>query len=106
MAESALITAYTTVASREDALLLAHAAVEARLAACAQLTAIESVYTWNGVVQQDAEVRVMFKTTHEHCDTLKARILELHPYELPAFYVLHVSDADQAYAAWVRDSIR
>ena len=36
----------TTVGTREDAQRLARAAIEQRLAACAQIEAIDSVYRW------------------------------------------------------------
>jgi len=45
-----LIAVYTTVATLEDARRLAKALVERKLAACAQITAIESFYAWNGAV--------------------------------------------------------
>ncbi len=106
MSSAVLVAAYTTVASSAQALRLAQAALEANLAACAQLTPIESVYRWEGKVQQDAEVRVMFKTTAERVDALKALILQLHPYELPAFYALPVMAADERYSVWVEESVR
>ena len=45
------IAVVTTVASREEAHQLARALVERKLAACAQISAIESVYTWKGEIQ-------------------------------------------------------
>ena len=40
------IAVVTTVASRKEARTLARALVEAKLAACAQVSRIESVYAW------------------------------------------------------------
>ena len=60
---NALWLAMTTVGSAAQARELAQAAVQARLAACAQISAIESVYRWQGEVLQEAEWRVLFKTT-------------------------------------------
>lgn len=42
------IAVVTTVASRKEARALAHALVEARLAACAQISRIDSVYAKSG----------------------------------------------------------
>ena len=52
----------TTLATREQALALGREMVERRLAACAQVSAIDSVYRWNGAVEQDAEFRLLLKT--------------------------------------------
>ena len=48
-----LLAVYTTVASREEALTMAKALVERRLAACAQIEEIESVYRWEGALHHD-----------------------------------------------------
>lgn len=96
----------TTVASRDDALRLAHAAVERRLAACVQMEAIESVYRWRGQVQQESELRLLFKTTQEAAPALRRLILELHPYETPALYTLALADTPAAFTAWVAENSR
>ena len=94
----------TTVGSREDALLLARALVESRLAACAQIGEIHSVYGWQGAVHEEPEFRVLFKTRAERYAQVEAAIRERHPYELPAIHAIATRHAEAAYAAWVADS--
>lgn len=94
----------TTVGTREDALRLARAAVEQRLAACAQIEPIDSVYRWQGAVHEDVELRLLFKTAPARVDALLELLRSLHPYELPALHALAVDKADDAYAAWVAQS--
>ena len=91
----------TTVATREQALALGRAMVERRLAACAQLTAIESIYRWQGQVEQEPEFRVLFKTQTEHYPALEAALRAEHPYTLPAIHALTTDRAEPAYAEWV-----
>lgn len=91
----------TTVGQADDARRIAKAAVERGLAACVHIDTIESIYRWQGALQQDTEQRLMFKTTEASAPALRALILEMHPYELPALYTLEVTDAHPAYAAWV-----
>jgi periplasmic divalent cation tolerance protein len=93
----------TTVATREQALGLAREMVERRLAACAQITAIESIYRWQGTVQQEAEFRLLFKTRPATYARLEAALRERHPYELPAIHAITTVRAEAAYAEWVRD---
>lgn len=91
----------TTVGDAADARRIATAAVERRLAACVHIDAIESVYRWQGDLQQGTEQRLMFKTTESAEPALRALILEMHPYDLPALYTLEVVGASPAYADWV-----
>ena len=95
----------TTVGTREDALRLARALVDLRLAACAQIGQIHSVYRWQGAVQEEAEFRVLFKTSSERYAQVEAAIRQRHPYELPAIHAVATSHADAAYAAWVADNV-
>ncbi len=100
------IAVVTTVASRKEARALARALVEAQLAACAQISRIESIYPWKGAIEHGKEYRVLFKTLDEHYAAVERAIRELHSYELPAihaFPMMHVSDA---YAAWIEENIR
>ncbi len=96
-----LLAVFTTVATREDARRIAQALVERGLVACAQLSDIESVYRWDGITQQEPEVRLMLKTCAARYQAVEAALRALHPYELPAIFAIPVSAASADYAAWV-----
>ena len=98
------IAVVTSVASRADAERLARLLVERRLAACAQITAIESVYRWQEAVQQEAEFRLLLKTTDERYAEVERALRELHPYELPAIHAFDFAHVDPAYAAWIAEN--
>ena len=100
---NALWLAMTTVGSAAQARELAQAAVQARLAACAQISAIESVYRWQGEVLQEAEWRVLFKTTARAWPALQAALAQGHPYELPAIVGWPLAAALPAFAQWVQE---
>ena len=80
---------------------IARLLVEQRLAACAQISAIDSVYRWQGAVQSEGEFRVLFKTTAERYPALEAALRSSHPYKLPAIVALPVVQALPAFADWV-----
>ena len=103
--DGVLVAWVTTVGNAHDAQRLAHGAVEARLAACAQISRIDSVYRWQGAVEEAAEWRLLFKTTAGRSAALQAWLKQRHPYELPAIFGLTVAQADAAYAAWVVESV-
>ena len=94
----------TTTSSRTEAQALAHAMVERRLAACAQISEIESFYRWEGAVQNDLEYRVLFKTTQARYAELEAAIREMHSYELPAIHALMLDPMYGPYADWIEDN--
>lgn len=80
---------------------MARALVEQRLAACAQISEIESIYRWLGEVQQGAECRIVFKTTRERYAQVEQMIRQLHSYELPAIHALAFDAVFAPYAAWI-----
>lgn len=91
----------TTVATQLEARALAREMVDARLAACAQISAIESIYRWEGVLQQESEWRVLLKTVPARYAALEAAIQAHHPYELPAIVALPCTQALADFADWV-----
>ena len=101
-----LIAVVTTVEKVEDAQRIAKKAVESRLAACAQLDEIDSIYSWKGKIENAREIRITFKTTTKRWQELKAQIVESHPYETPAVYTLEVAEASEPYAEWVSQNTK
>lgn len=100
-----LVEVHTTVGQAEDARRLADAAIEQGLAACVHAWPIASTYLWKGALQHDNELRLAFKTTEAEASSLRALILERHPYELPALFTTEVTEASEAYRDWVLASV-
>ncbi|WP_418318974.1 divalent-cation tolerance protein CutA [Piscinibacter sakaiensis] len=96
-----LIAVITTVGDHDEARAMARSLVERRLAACAQISRIESFYEWQGAVQDDNEYRILFKTTAARRAAVEAAIREQHSYELPAIFSLPMQHVDPAFADWV-----
>lgn len=98
---AALIAVFTTVATREDAASIARALLQARLAACVQVEAIESHYRWDGELQCDAEYRLTCKTLAARWPAVEAAIRERHPYALPQITACSLDPVHAPYARWV-----
>lgn len=95
-----------TAPDKKSARLLGKAALEAKLAACANLIAgIESHYWWQGKVENSAEVLVLFKTSAKHLDRLERLIIEHHPYDTPEFVVLPIWKGNTRYLQWIEQSV-
>src|SRR5947199_173603 len=54
-----------------------------------------------GKIQDENEVLVLLKTQRIHLARLTARILELHPYEVPEVLAIPVEQGHQAYLEWI-----
>ena len=104
-AQPAVVIVLTTLAADADAAVVARTLVEERRAACVNvLPAMTSIYRWKGNVEQDREQQVVMKTTADCVERLQARLLELHPYEVPEFLVLDARGSE-AYLSWVGESV-
>jgi periplasmic divalent cation tolerance protein len=101
-----LLLVVTTVADRDEAQRLARALVERGLAACAQISAIESVYAWQGAVEQGPEFRILFKVAPAAYDAAEEAIRALHSYQLPAIHAIAVERAWEPYREWVAANSR
>lgn len=99
------VVVLTTMPADADVEAFARTLVEERLAACVNvLPPMHSTYRWQGAVEQATERQLIMKTAAERVDALKARIAELHPYEVPEILVLPVSDGGAAYLKWLSES--
>ena len=91
-----------TAPGAEEAARIARALVEERLAACGNVVpGLRSIYRWQGAVQEDAEALLILKTTRDRFEALRARVLALHPYEVPEVIALAVEAGSAAYLDWI-----
>lgn len=98
------IAVLTTIDSQDDARSIANALVERKLAACVQISSIESVYSWEGAVQRSPEYRLLVKTTDERYAEVEAAVHELHTYDLPAIIGFRMEYAFEPFAEWVAEN--
>lgn len=98
-----IVTVYAVFGSPEEAQAIARTVVEERLAACANILApCRSIYRWQGMIEEAAEVPALFKTRADTAQALIARIAELHSYDVPAAVAWPIANALPAYATWVQ----
>ncbi|MCP3103859.1 divalent-cation tolerance protein CutA [Myxococcus sp. K15C18031901] len=96
-----------TAPSADKAAELARTVVEEKLAACGNiLPGIRSIYRWEGKVQDDAEAFILFKTRTALFEALRARLVALHPYQVPEVLRVDLAAGHAPYLAWILDSTR
>jgi periplasmic divalent cation tolerance protein len=94
----------TTTDSRAEAMELARAAVQARLAACAQVAGpIASTYWWEGGIERAEEWLVMLKLPADRYVELAAFIAERHSYDEPEIVALPILAGSASYLSWIRE---
>ncbi|WP_020180951.1 divalent-cation tolerance protein CutA [Methylopila sp. M107] len=95
----------TTTDDRAVAERIARAAIDRRVAACARIHAVDSIFRWNGAVETAAEFVVELKTTETARGAAEALLRELHNYELPEILVRPIIGGSQAYLDWVASEV-
>ena len=99
---------YTTWPDAETAEAAARAAVQAKLAACANLMApMTSIYRWQGEIQRETEVAMLLKTTAAAAGPLRDFILARHPYETPCVVALpgRPEGSNPDFLRWIGEEI-
>ncbi len=89
--------------SRELADRLARTAVEARLAACAQVSGpVHSSYHWRGQVERAEEWLCLLKTTRARYAALEQHLRAGHSYDNPEIVAVAIAAGSEAYLRWLR----
>lgn len=100
------IVVLCTCASLEEGERLARALVDARLAACVNIVGgMRSVYRWNGQIESAEECLLAIKSSRGQFEALRARIEELHSYQVPEVLALPVVDGAARYLDWLSSAL-
>lgn len=100
------IVVFTTVPDAEEAGRLAKLLVDARLAACVQLVHdIDSVYRWQGRVEQQREVLLIAKTTVARFAELEQVVRVNHSYETPEIVAVPIVAGSRPYLQWLTGGV-
>jgi periplasmic divalent cation tolerance protein len=105
--EPQFLQVQTTTDSRAEAVELAHAAVEGRLAACAQVAGpIASTYWWEDGLEKAEEWLIMLKLPADRFDDLAEFLAERHSYDDPEIIATPIVAGSQSYLDWLAEETR
>ena len=96
------IVVLTTCPAAAEATRIARHLLELRLAACVQLLpAVQSLYHWQGAIEESSETLLFIKSSRPLFDRLRAEIARLHSYSTPEVIALPVIDGAPGYLSWL-----
>lgn len=93
---------YATAPTPRAARALARAALDRRLAACANiLPAIGSLFWWEGKPGRAAEAGLILKTASDRVPELLRVLREAHPYDCPCLVHWELAGGHPDFLRWV-----
>ena len=101
------ILVYTTFEEKEEALQLGRILLEKRLIACVQIDSpVDSLYWWNGVIEQTKEYRLVMKSCQSLWEELEQEIRRFHSYDVPEILAVAVSAVGNDYQKWMLGALK
>src|SRR5262245_53179603 len=98
----AVLVVFSTFPTPDKAAEVGRILVTEQLAACVNLLGpVRSIYRWKGEISDDGETLAIIKTTRDRFEAMRARLVELHPYEVAEVIALPVEAGHAPYLAWV-----
>lgn len=98
---------YVTTPNEESAKKIAHNLVSNKLAACVNIIpGIQSIYEWEGRINEDTEHLLMIKTTTENVDDLSTFVRENHPYSVAEVISVKIENGNPPYLDWLQKSVK
>jgi len=83
---------------------IANQLIENKIIACVNITKISSIYSWNDKIENTTEYLAIFKTTQKNKKTLKEKIRETHPYQVPEIAEIAIASTNTSYLKWLVES--
>ena len=106
MADEA-ISVYMTAESMDEARRVASALIEARLAACVNvLGPINSMFYWDGAVQEEQEVALIAKASGDDFEAIDRKVREVHSYDCPCVVAWPIARGDEEFVQWIGEETR
>jgi periplasmic divalent cation tolerance protein len=95
---------YFTVRDEAEARRIGQALVGEHLAACVNYFPVNSIFWWEGRVEESGENAVIAKTRVDLAERVILRIKELHSYQIPCTVVWMIEKGDPDCLAWIDEA--
>ena len=97
-----MIYVFWTCRDKQEAKKIVHGLLDKRLIACASIfPEIESIYRWEGKVEESREIKVILKTLPKHFEAAQSYIQTHCSYEVPEILQVDVAQGNPDYLSWI-----
>ena len=94
---------YVTCPTLEEAEKIGEFMVSSRYAACVNIIPkIKSIYWWEGELQREEEVLLVFKTVAELLPVFEENIKKHHTYSVPEITAVNIDLGSEEYLSWLK----
>jgi periplasmic divalent cation tolerance protein len=98
---------YITAKNKAEARKIGSELVESKLAACVNIIDnMNSMYVWEGKMQDDKEVILIAKTTEARVPQLIEKVKTLHSYDCPCIVSIPVSGGNREFLEWIANEVK
>src|SRR5271170_5130774 len=96
---------FVMAGGEDEAVKIARALVEERLAACVNIVSpVRSIYRWRGAIEDEREYLLIIKSRARHYPGIERRVRELHGYEVPEVLAIPIVQGSKPYLDWLFES--
>lgn len=100
--QTKLIYIFWTCRDKLEAKKIIHGLLNQRFIACASIfPEVESIYRWEGKIEESQEVKVILKTSLKHFDGVQSYIQEHCSYEVPEILQVDIMQGNPSYLSWI-----
>ncbi len=98
---------YITAKDKAEARKIGSELVESKLAACVNIIDnMNSMYVWQGKIQDDKEAILIAKTTEARVPLLIEKVKALHSYDCPCIVSIPVSGGNREFLDWIANEVK
>jgi len=101
-----IVFVYTICGSIDEAKSMGYSSIQDKLAISIDYWVINSIYPWQGVLQEVGQYMVMFSTTKMLSKKLVKHIEAEHPYKIPMVVVCNTNMSNLPYSLWVENTLK
>ncbi len=102
-----LIFAYITAKNKSEAKKIGKILLQERLAACINIfDNMQSMYWWEGKIEEQAETVLIAKTTQKLFPKLSNKVRSIHSYSVPCILQIQVADGNKDYISWLTENLK
>jgi len=93
----------TTVPNQLLANKIAKELIESELAACISIKQIQSIYKWQGDIEENKEFEITIKSLPKNLNKLTSILKSRITYEVPQL-IYKIFDSENSYFQWIKES--